>query len=707
MTRHTSSLRTVGRRGLGLSAIATVVVVAGAMQLSGALTSSRSPHKSQPKPTGSVTVSRKTFSSVGGVESLTVNVQHATTCSLVSVPIVSFTPGKGSCSSGQFKSAVLFGANATTKAAVYAVHAVIVGGGHTVSTPVVSITIQSPSTSLGVSWSGASPLSRQSGGADAISCASTTSCVVVDANGYESTLSGSSWAAPHSVDTFALTGVSCPTTNFCDAVDGAGQYTHFNGTSWSTPVQISTTPLVAVSCSSVTYCIAGATDGKIFTWSSNSWNAGVQVSSNSLSAVSCGPSNTCVAVDPAGYAYAKSGSTWTTGALVDSSNGFAGVSCPSATFCAAIDTAGNAYYDSSGTWGSAVNTHASSPTAISCSSSISCAVTNNDGSVSSLAGSTWSAASAAGGLTDSLTGVSCLSDTTCVLTDFNGVVITGFAATWHTTSTDPLASFFASVSCGSPTLCVALQANGTAALWNGGWGASSSSGVAGADSISCSGSFCVAVGTNGTAATFNGTSWSSTQQIDSSPLVGVSCTSSTFCLAIDDVGGLVRWSGHWGSRIVGTTSTAYFYSDVSCASSNFCVIVTTAGVAILYNGSSFSKYTMDAVSIAASGVSCPSTTYCVAVDEKGDAITFAKSGPTMVWTSPKLVDANGLTSVSCFNTSACVGVDSNGGFVILHNNKWSSPSYADPLSNIVAVSCNLQPSCVLVDQANRGASLSI
>jgi hypothetical protein len=64
-----------------------------------------------------------------------------------------------------------------------------------------------------------------------------------------------------------------------------------------------------------------------------------------------------------------------------------------------------------------------------------------------------------------------------------------------------------------------------------------------------------------------------------------------------------------------------------------------------------------------------------------------------------------LTSVSCVNVSACVAVDANGGYVIFHNNSWTTVSYADPLNDIVGVACNSQPACVLVDQSNRGASV--
>ena len=86
----------------------------------------------------------------------------------------------------------------------------------------------------------------------AVSCASTSFCAAVDANGFAVTWDGSTWSTPVAVDPgVALNGVSCVSSSFCVAVSGSpGTASFWNGTSWSTPVTTGDgSELDAVSCS--------------------------------------------------------------------------------------------------------------------------------------------------------------------------------------------------------------------------------------------------------------------------------------------------------------------------------------------------------------------------------------------------------------------------------------------------------------------------
>ena len=71
---------------------------------------------------------------------------------------------------------------------------------------------------------------------------------------------------------------------------------------------------------------------------------------------------------------------------------------------------------------------------------------------------------------------------------------------------------------------------------SGTWSGPVDTGLFGASPPSCTSStFCVAVDLDGNVATYNGTSWSAPAAIDPGVVLNaVSCASSTFCVAIDD-----------------------------------------------------------------------------------------------------------------------------------------------------------------------------
>ena len=97
-----------------------------------------------------------------------------------------------------------------------------------------------------------------------VSCASSSFCAAVDADGNALIFNGSSWSQPKDIDgKNSLMAVSCPTaaTSWCLAVDSEGNYLTYtgNGTTntWSSPVSFDTagTPLF-VSCPTSTWCMA-------------------------------------------------------------------------------------------------------------------------------------------------------------------------------------------------------------------------------------------------------------------------------------------------------------------------------------------------------------------------------------------------------------------------------------------------------------------
>jgi hypothetical protein len=228
------------------------------------------------------------------------------------------------------------------------------------------------------------------------------------------------------------------------------------------------------------------------------------------------------------------------------------------------------------------------------------------------------------------------------------------------------------------------------------------SGDGGLTGVSCgSSTFCMAVDHFGYALNYNGSSWSSPSLIDSGyVLTGVSCVvGSTFCVAVDDFGHALMYDGSSWTRssIDGTTQL----TGVSCVSSTFCMAVDIEGYAWIYTGgSSWTSLLADPGNNGLSAVSCVSSNFCLAVDWNGYAWIY--DGTT--WTETLNDFSNhGLTGVSCVSSTFCMAVDNNQ-YAWIYNGSWS-PSLDDAAGEgLTAVSCVSGPFCMVVD--NLGNALS-
>jgi hypothetical protein len=130
-----------------------------------------------------------------------------------------------------------------------------------------------PTVFSGHSWTQPTNADAQ-GQLNAVSCASTTYCALVDSSGNVMTWNGLGFSAPASIatepplngtDASGLTGVSCPTPTFCRAVDSIGRVFGWNGQSWSSGTLIDNgRALTAISCPTTTYCVAVDRSGNAF-----------------------------------------------------------------------------------------------------------------------------------------------------------------------------------------------------------------------------------------------------------------------------------------------------------------------------------------------------------------------------------------------------------------------------------------------------------
>jgi hypothetical protein len=219
----------------------------------------------------------------------------------------------------------------------------------------------------------------------AISCASTTFCLVLDTGGGAITLSQGIWSSPVLVDSQSgiFTAASCPTSAFCMTVDSGGTAYAYTGSaaSWQPfTVDPSGTGLTSVSCTSAVNCVAVGQAGDVFTYDGSSWSAGQPVGNgNAFTAVSCSSPVFCAAVDHSGNAAVLTGGRWAVSALGAAADA---VACPSDGYCVAVDRSGGALVYRNGRWSPVTNIDgANAVEAVSCPAVAVCTATDSLGNV--------------------------------------------------------------------------------------------------------------------------------------------------------------------------------------------------------------------------------------------------------------------------------------------------------------------------------------
>jgi hypothetical protein len=300
-------------------------------------------------------------------------------------------------------------------------------------------------------------------------------------------------------------------------------------------------------------------------------------------------------------------------------------------------------------------------------------------------------------------------------------------------------SFFAA--CAMLPLLIALGVWGsTAAAAPSSWSVSTTANVAGADSLSAvsckSVDFCMGVGSyvNSSNVSQNlteiwtGSHWLSVTVPDAGTganlLTGVSCTTSTHCVAVGDgtvtyTEGIVltfngtAWSN---SSTLSLANGDYSLNAVSCRTRAFCVAVGNAAndggrMSVIYqwNGTSWGLSSFVTLNLTLVGVSCASPTFCVAVgNEPGNPY---QQGVLLVYSngrwsvSDTLIDGHGdytLSGVSCSSSTFCEAVgylSDDAGILSLvetwNGTGWTAPSTATIHdAALLGASCTSSTSCV-------------
>jgi hypothetical protein len=222
------------------------------------------------------------------------------------------------------------------------------------------------------------------------------------------------------------------------------------------------------------------------------------------------------------------------------------------------------------------------------------------------------------------------------------------------------------VSCSASSACTAVgESNGRALVerWNGlNWQVQS--GASGAlDGVSCpSSTDCIAVGQQGLADKWDGTSWTvESTPLKTASLVAVSCPTTTYCMAVGSLYGTdytalaERWDGLAWTTL--STPSGRNLWGVSCPAANDCTAVGSdvTGLDLIqhWNGATW-KTTLIHASL--NGVSCKRTSACTAV---GPDLAEQWNGSS--WTAQSIPLATGsvssvLNAASCPTTSVCTVV---------------------------------------------------
>jgi hypothetical protein len=255
---------------------------------------------------------------------------------------------------------------------------------------------------------------------------------------------------------------------------------------------------------------------------------------------------------------------------------------------------------------------------------------------------------------------------------------------------------------------------------NGKWSAPNliepqSPGNAGFPGFSCSTSaFCMAIDNNGNTLTYSNDKWSAPNLFSAQNAGyvynGVSCPTSAFCMAVNNYGDSLTYSnGKWLTQdSIDRRSPYNALNAISCPKSTFCGAVDDNGHSLTYSNGEWSAPDSIDHGWSINAISCPTSTFCMAVDSNGDSLTYSNGK----WSTPDSIDPKsgslGFTGVSCPTSTFCIAVDSNGHSLTYRNGKWSTPDSIDPQSafnyGLSGVSCPTSSFCMVVD--SNGDSLT-
>jgi hypothetical protein len=198
------------------------------------------------------------------------------------------------------------------------------------------------------------------------------------------------------------------------------------------------------------------------------------------------------------------------------------------------------------------------------------------------------------------------------------------------------------VSCGSPSMCVAVDSSGHAFV--------------------------------ATDPAGGGEAWHSTTIENEAGLTSIVCPATTLCVVADGSGNIITSTNPTAPAptwAVGPV-TPDEIDGLACAGTQLCVAVDTGGGVStstnpLAGASSWRDVSVDPIAAPLTSVSCVSSSLCVATDIFGDVLTsHDPSGGVHAW-EVAAVDNRALTQISCPAATLCVALDEEGNILISTN----------------------------------------
>ena len=267
-----------------------------------------------------------------------------------------------------------------------------------------------------------------------------------------------------------------------------------------------------------------------------------------------------------------------------------------------------------------------------------------------------------------------------------------------------------SISCPTETWCMAVDASSNAFTGiPGAWSQPMSIHVGLVLSgVSCvSSTFCVAVGSERLASqryhpiavTFAAGVWSRPVRLRYG-VTRVSCTSDTFCMAVGNID-TERFDGTIWKPAGAATYPNDLQRGISCVSTSFCMVVTRHGFSSSYDGTGWSSpFRVVPLGQHLMSVSCPTSLFCAAVGDL-DAVQYQDGA----WTAPTRISPEQvLTTVSCVGTAFCMA-NGRGVAVRWNGTGWDAATrIAGHIGTGVVGSCPATEFCAVV--TNIGDSLA-
>jgi hypothetical protein len=197
-------------------------------------------------------------------------------------------------------------------------------------------------------------------------------------------------------------------------------------------------------------------------------------------------------------------------------------------------------------------------------------------------------------------------------------------------------------------------------------------------------------------------------------LHGISCASTSLCVAVDHAGNVVVSTnpvGGAGAWTVANVDGTNAINAVSCTSPALCVAVDQDGNLLISTNPTggVGAWTVTNVDGAhpMMSVSCPSASLCVATDNAGHVVTSIEPATgDGTWTVANVDATNSIYGVSCASSSLCVAVDGDGNVLSSTDPSGGTGAWTvtnvDSVNPIIGVSCASAPFCVAADGTGKG-----